>query len=102
MRQDRWVSSAVRRYVDDAVELCRVFACLFLLDGGGEIRAPELSGLECSNTASSRRGIYVYNGKIIFHSSHYKSRHIIDRDFQVVRTLPHAVAIPFFYYFVYI
>lgn len=63
---------------------------------------PELSGLECTNTASSRRGIYVYNGRIIFYSSHHKSRHIVDRDFQVVRTLPHAIATKFFYYFVYI
>lgn len=81
MRQDRWIPSVVRRYTDDAAELCRIFSCLFLLDGGGEIRVPELSSLECTNTASSRRGIYIYEGRIIFYSPHHKSRHIIDRDF---------------------
>jgi hypothetical protein len=102
MRQDHWVPTAVRRYADGVSELRRIFSCLFLLTGGGEPRVTELSGLECINTASSRRGIYIYNGRVIFYSPHHKSRHVIDRDFQVARALPEAVETPFFYYFVYI
>ncbi|KEF50810.1 uncharacterized protein A1O9_13140, partial [Exophiala aquamarina CBS 119918] len=102
MRNDQWVLAAVRRFLDDVDELLRVFCCLFLTTGGDDVRAVDLFTLECTNSPGNRRGIYVWNGHLITFTRHHKSRHIVDRDFQIIRKLPDAVARLFFYYLVYI
>jgi hypothetical protein len=56
--------------------------------GGGQVaRVLELSSLEYKNSSSTERGIYVYNGYMIFVTRHHKAKRSINREFNVVRFL---------------
>jgi hypothetical protein len=102
LRNDQWVFPAVREYLKLCEECLRLIACILLCLCGQGPRAMELFTLECTNGPATWRGIYVWNGYMMYITRYYKSRHITDRDFQVVRFLPYQAAKLLYYYLVYI
>src|SRR2546430_14004130 len=87
LQHERWISSAVRRYLSRCEECLRLIICLFFCLAGQGPRATELFTLECTNGSATWRGVYVYNGYMMYISRYHKSRHVTDRDFHVVRYL---------------
>jgi hypothetical protein len=65
-------------------------------------RATELFSLECCNGQSSQRGIYAYNGFMIYVIRHHKAKRSTNNEFTVVRFLPAKVGRLLYYYLVYI
>ncbi len=55
--------------------------------GGQVARVSELSSLEYENSSSTERGLYVYNGFMIFVTRHHKAKRSTNREFNVVRFL---------------
>ena len=51
-------------------------------------RAPELLGLECENGSSTERGLYVWNGFMVYLTRHHKAKRSTNREFVVVRFMP--------------
>lgn len=47
-------------------------------------RALELLGLECENGSFIKRGIYVWNGFIIYLTCHHKAKRSTNREFVVI------------------
>ena len=57
--------------------------------GGGQFAClSELASLECENGSSTERGLYIYNGFLIFITRHHKAKPSTNREFNVVRFLP--------------
>lgn len=102
LQDEHWVSSAVKRYLSLGEENLRLISCLFLCLPGQGPRTSELFTLECTNGPATWRGIYVYNGYMMYISRYHKSRNVTDRDFQVVRYLPYEAGRLVYYYLVYI
>ena len=56
---------------------------------GGQVpRGPELFSLECENSPSTERGVYIYDGSVIYLTCHHKAKRSTNREFNVVRFLP--------------
>jgi hypothetical protein len=102
LRNDRWVFSEVKQYLSMCEQCLRLFMCIFLCIAGQGPRVMELLTLECTNGSATWRGIYVYNGYMMYVSRYHKSRHITDPDFQVARYFPHQAGKLLYYYLVYI
>jgi hypothetical protein len=77
-------------------------SCLFLCLSGQGPRTSELFTLEYTNGPATWRGIYAYNGYMMYISRYHKSRHVTGRDFQVVRYLPYEAGRLVYHYMVYI
>lgn len=70
---------------------------------GGQVpRISELSSLEYENSSSTERGLYVYNGFMIFVTRHHKAKRSTNREFNVVRLLCARGGQIIFKYLVYI
>lgn len=65
-------------------------------------RAPELLGLECENGSSTERGLYVWNGFMVYLTRHYKAKRSTNREFIVVRFMPVRLGYVLYKYLVYI
>ena len=48
-------------------------------------RGPELLGLECENGPATKRGLYVWNGFMVYVTCHHKAKRSTNREFVVVR-----------------
>jgi hypothetical protein len=70
--------------------------------GGQAPRATEILSLEWCNGQSTERGIYVYDGFMIFVIRHHKAKRSTNNEFTVVRFLPAKVGKLLYYYLVYI
>jgi hypothetical protein len=79
-----------------------MLAPLMQLVGGQLPRCQELLSLWCTNTESGPRGIYVYDGAMIYITRHHKAKRSTNREFVVVRYLPVQVGHLLFKYLVYI
>jgi hypothetical protein len=65
-------------------------------------RASELLSLECTNGSSTGRGIYVWNGFLIYVIRHHKAKRSTNREFNVARFLPVQLWHSMYKYLVYI
>jgi hypothetical protein len=65
-------------------------------------RAPDLLGLEIQNGPSTKRGIYVWNGFVVYLTRHHKAKRSNNREFYVVRFLPARLGHIMYKYLVYI
>ena len=83
-----WNHTAVRRYLTEEDHLLSHLMMIMLLRGGQGPRATELFSLQCYNSASTNRGIYIYGGAVAYITEHTKARKATNHEFYVVRYLP--------------
>jgi hypothetical protein len=65
-------------------------------------RASELLSLECENGSSTERGIYVWNGSLIYVTWHHKAKRATNHEFVVARFMPVRLGHVVYTYLVYI
>lgn len=86
----------------------RVDTLVEMLAGGlytacGQLpRASELLSLECTNGSATLRGIYAWDGYLIYVIRHHKAKRITNREFVVARFLPVQLGQSMYKYLVYI
>jgi Orsellinic acid/F9775 biosynthesis cluster protein D len=99
---DKWDWTAAWRYLKLEEELLELLLAMLYVLGGQAPRSTEILGLESCNGPSTERGIYVYDGSMIYVTRHHKARKVTNREFNVVRYLPNQAGKILFYYLVYI
>ena len=94
IQQGQWVQSAVLQYLTERDALLHDIVLLLLVWGGQDPRLTELLSLLVSNSSTNSRGIYVYNGCVIFVIFDHKARRRTKKEFPVARYLyqPHVAA----------
>ena len=97
-----WDQQAVRRYIELHDQALVELMALIHLTGGQAARATELMCLEHCNSASTSRGIYVYDGSFFLVTRHTKARSVTNQEFQVARMLPDEIGRLLYQYLVYI
>jgi hypothetical protein len=102
MVNDRWVLESARRYLKLHDEGVRLLLCLLGSLSGQAPRSSELLELQFVNAPSGVRDIFVHQASLIWVCRRHKSRHLMHRDFVVVRKLPHQSMNFLYYYLVYI
>jgi hypothetical protein len=102
LQGDRWDFKAVSEYLKMTEAHQGYLAGTMLTLGGQGPRATELLSLEYCNGQSSQRGVYVYNGFMIYVTRHHKAKRSTNNEFTVVRFLPAKVGKLLYYYLVYI
>lgn len=102
LRGDRWDYKAVGDYLKTAENLQRYLAAMMYALCGQAPRATELFSLECCNGQSSQRGIFVYNGFMIYVIRTHKAKRSTNNEFNVARFLPAKPGRLLYYYLVYI
>jgi hypothetical protein len=97
-----WDLDAVSRYLALEQQLLGELLLLVQFDGGQPARGPDLLAVQTVNSATTRRGIFVHHGRIVFvyHSS--KRRAATHRDFHVARYLTEHASTMWYHYLVYI
>ena len=101
-RRGTWDWEAVFRYRKKVQSLLLLILGMFATTGGQFPRSTELSPIETCNSSTSERGIYVYNGSIIFVTRYSKAKRSTNREFNVVRVLPVRAGHVLYRYLVYI
>ncbi|KAJ9655925.1 hypothetical protein H2201_008698 [Coniosporium apollinis] len=99
---DEWNGPAIFRYFKWKEELIELLAAMLYVDGGQAPRSTELLSIEFCNGPATERGVYVYEGSMIYVTRHHKARKNTNKEFYVVRYLPAAAGKILFYYLVYI
>jgi hypothetical protein len=102
LQGDRWDFKAVSEYLKMTEAYQGYLAGTMLTLGGQAPRATEILSLEYCNRQSSQRGVYVYNGFMIYVIRHHKAKRSTNNEFTVVRFLPAKVGKLLYYYLVYI
>lgn len=97
-----WNQKAVFTYWKKETQLREALAVLMLMTGGGQPRSPDLLHLRVRNCETVERGLYVYNGSIIYLTRSHKAKRSTNREFIVARFLPVQVGCFLFQYLVYI
>lgn len=87
-KNGNWDWKAIHSYRKKAEALEEMLAGGLYTSGGQVPRAPEILGLECQNGPCTERGIYVWNGSMIYLTRHHKAKRSTNREFNVVRFLP--------------
>jgi hypothetical protein len=82
--------------------LREMFGLLKLGAAGGPPRGPDLLHLRCVNHETAERGIYMYNGSMIYLTRSHKAKRSTNREFFVARFLPVQLGHLFYKYLVYI
>jgi hypothetical protein len=101
-RENRWDWKAIFHYRKKAESLQEMIAGVKQTVRGQVARVSELSSLEYENSSSTERGLYVYNGSMIFITRHHKAKRSTNREFNVVRFLCVRGGQVVFKYLVYI
>ncbi len=94
--------SAVKRYLRRAKELEEMVAGGLLTSGGQAPRLCELTNIECENSPSNARTIYLQNGFMVYIIRHYKAKKTINYKFNMVRFLLGCLGVVLVYYLIYI
>ncbi|KJK87120.1 hypothetical protein H633G_09028 [Metarhizium anisopliae BRIP 53284] len=98
----RWNWCAVRQYLRRATELVEMIFGAFLTSGGQAPRLQELANIECENSPSNGRGIYIWNGSVVYIIRHHKAKRTTNHEFNVVRFLPARLGMVVVKYLAYI
>jgi hypothetical protein len=94
-REDRWDWKAIWRYEKKVVALEEMILGGLYTACGQVPRATEILSLECENSPSTQRGLYVWNGFMVYLVRHHKAKRSTNREFNVVRFLL------YYYYYYY-
>lgn len=89
-------------YLEKATALLQSILAILYTTGGQVPWASELLSLEYENSASTERGIYLYEGSILYLTRHHKAKRSTNREFYVARFLPPRAGQVVFYYLAYI
>ncbi|KAI5455852.1 hypothetical protein BGZ63DRAFT_409504 [Mariannaea sp. PMI_226] len=87
-RDGQWNRSAITSYLRNTVVLEEMILGGIYIACGQLPRATELLSLETENSPSATRGIFIWNGYMIYIIRHHKSKRVTNREFYVVRFLP--------------
>ncbi|PON20106.1 hypothetical protein TGAM01_v211029 [Trichoderma gamsii] len=83
-----WQWSAVKHYLCMVTRLQESIFGGKYTSGGQTPRLRELQWLLCENTAWASRGVYVWNGSVVYIIKHHKAKRMTNKEFYVVRFLP--------------
>lgn len=97
-----WQPDAVHRYLLLHDQLLEYIAGTFMTASGQGPRVKELEGIEYTNSPSTERAIYVYEGKLMYLTRHSKSKRATGGEFIVARFLPTCAGHILCLYLVYI
>ncbi|KAG7408489.1 hypothetical protein Forpe1208_v012076 [Fusarium oxysporum f. sp. rapae] len=101
-RKGSWDRKAVFAYWKKEEALREVLAGLLMMTGGGQPRGPDLLHILLRNCGTAERGLYVYNGFMIYLTRSHKAKRSTNREFVVARFLPIQVGHLVYKYLVYI
>ncbi|KAF5261492.1 hypothetical protein FOXYS1_7818, partial [Fusarium oxysporum] len=101
-RRGIWDRKAVFAYWKKEEALREVLAGLLMMTGGGQPRGPDLLHILLRNCGTAERGLYVYNGFVIYLTRSHKAKRSTNREFVVARFLPIQVGHIVYKYLVYI
>lgn len=65
-------------------------------------RVTEILGLEYENAPSTQRGLYAWNGFMVYLVCYHKAKRLTNREFNVVRFLPVRLGYVMYKYLVFI
>jgi hypothetical protein len=102
IQEGAWQPDAVHRYLLYYDQLLEYISGILIIASGQMPRLKELVAIECRNSASSERSIYVYRGQVIYLTRYSKSKRSMGREFIVARFLPTYAGHILFLYLVYI
>ncbi|KFA78363.1 hypothetical protein S40288_09973, partial [Stachybotrys chartarum IBT 40288] len=88
----QWRWSAVREYLKKTEDLDRMTAGGLASACGQAVRIRELFSVEYENSPTSQRGIFFWNGKMLYVIRHHKAKRITNHEFHVARFLPARLA----------
>ncbi|KJZ69835.1 hypothetical protein HIM_10763 [Hirsutella minnesotensis 3608] len=101
-RDKDWSWPAIFRYFrKEEAFRAALLGCLDAT-GGQKPRCSELLSLYCVNGEFGPRGVYVYNGAMVYVVRHHKAKRNTNREFVVARFLPAQVGHLLYKYLVYI
>jgi hypothetical protein len=101
-RKGRWDQKAILAYLKKEEALREVLAGLMLMTCGGQPRSPDLLNVRVRNHRTSERGLYVYNGYMIYITRSHKAKRSTNREFIVARFFPSQVGHLMYIHLVYI
>jgi hypothetical protein len=99
---NRWNLKTISEYLKMSDEYREYITAMMLTLGGQAPQIINLLSLEFCNGQSTERGVYMYNGFIVFITRYHKAKKSTNREFTVVRILPAKPGKLLFYYLVYI
>ncbi|KAJ9634892.1 hypothetical protein H2199_008756 [Coniosporium tulheliwenetii] len=102
LHRKTWSHQAIRQYLKDAEALLELLLALLYALGGQAPRATEILSLQHCNGQSTERGVYAYNGALIYVTKHHKAKLSTNKEFNVARFLPARAGKILFYYLVYL
>jgi hypothetical protein len=100
IQEGTWQLDAVHRYLLHHDQLLEYIAGALMTASGQAPRVKELEGIEYTNTPSTERAIYVYQGQVMYLTRHSKSKRSTGREFIVARFLPTCAGHILFLYLV--
>lgn len=98
----RWNWFAVKQYLKVTKDLEEVFSGGLLTSCGQAPRLRELVSLECENSPTAMRGLYLRNGSVIYIIKHHKAKRTTNHEFNVVRFLPARLGVVAVTYLAYV
>jgi hypothetical protein len=98
----RWSWIAVKQYLLRTKQLEEMLMGGLYTSCGQAPRLRELASLEIENSPTSMRGIYIWNGSVIYIIRHHKAKRTTNHEFNVVRFLPSRLGIVLIQYLAYI
>ncbi|KAM5527056.1 hypothetical protein FOXYSP1_20568 [Fusarium oxysporum f. sp. phaseoli] len=101
-RKGRWNQKAIFDYLKKEEALRENLAGLMLMTCGGQPRSPDLLSVRVRNHRTSERGLYIYNGYMIYVTRSHKAKRSTNREFVVARFFPSQVGHLMYTYLVYI
>jgi hypothetical protein len=101
-KHGQWNWAAVTEYRKGAVALEEMLLGGLHTACGQAPRSGELLSVECENGPSTARGVYIWNGSVIYVVRHHKAKRLNNREFNVVRFLPARLGWVMLLYLVYI
>jgi hypothetical protein len=102
LHKGRWNQKAIFEYLKKEEALRENLAGLKLMTCGGQPRSPDLLSVRVCNHRTSERGLYIYNGYMIYVTRSHKAKRSTNREFIVARFLPSQVGHLMYIYLVYI
>lgn len=100
VKHGRWSWNAVSSFLKNTTRLEEMLLGGLHVACGQTPRIRELLSLQVENSPSAKRGIFVWNGYIIYVTQHHKTKRQTNREFYVARFLPARLGNVLFRYLV--
>ncbi|KAL9560653.1 hypothetical protein ACKAV7_015216 [Fusarium commune] len=90
-RKGQWNQKAIFEYLKKEEALHENLAGLMLMTCRGQPRSPDLLSVRVRNHRTSKRGLYIYNGYMIYVTRSHKAKRSTNREFVIARFFPSQV-----------